>query len=463
MNQPADSRSTYGPSRVLLATLATEQDIFTLRRRAKSLAEAIGLDSRDQVRLATAVSELGRDLLRPAAMTAVFTLHPAPAALEVVLSWTDDRVPSEESLNAVTRLLPETRHRPAAAGGRVEIAYPLPAAVLDPARIRDILHAEAPVSAIEDLRAQTQDLLASLQEAHAQRDELERLNEELTETNAGVMALYAELTVEHKEVVERYAEEHELALALQRTFLPTTLPDVPGVELAVRYLPATSTTEIGGDFYEAVQSPHGLLLAVGDVVGHSLKAATVMGELRHALRAYTAEGHPPHVLLERLDNLLHLHRPGWTATVCIILVEPGNRRVRIANAGHLPPLVVTADGSATYLERHGPLLGLNLNRPEAIAYDIAPGSRLLMITDGLIETRTSDLRDRLRLLSEVTAGGPPAPEALCDTLIERFGEQAEDDIIVFAALLHPAEAPPDQHLQHVQHVQHEKYEPGSSR
>lgn len=433
---------------VLAAALTTEQDVFTLRRRAKTLSESIGLDTREQVRLATALSELGRDLLRPTAVvTAVFTLRPSPACLEVVLRWSDDRVPSEESLGAVTRLLPGTRYVPPAgdpgqvllpgehSGGLVEITHPLQSPVEDPARVRELLRAEGPVTALDDLQAQTRDLLAALQEAHAQRDELERLNEELTETNAGVMALYAELTVEHRDVVERYAEEHELALALQRTFLPVTLPEVPGVELAVRYLPATSSSEIGGDFYEAVSSPHGLLLAVGDVVGHSLQAAMVMGELRHALRAYAVQGHPPHVLLEHLDNLLYLHQPGWTATVCIALVEPGNRRVHIANAGHLPPLLVAPDGTATFLDRHGPLLGLYGDHPPAVSYEVPPGSRLLMITDGLIETRTTDLLDRLELLRRATVGGPADPAELCDTLIGTFGKEPEDDIIVFATRL----------------------------
>jgi len=431
--------------RLLFVTLATEQDVFALRRRAKTLAQALGLDSREQVRLATAVSELGRDLLRPTAMSADFTLRREPPSLHVSLAWSDQRVPSRESLTAVTRLLPRTHHHAAEHGGapgrgrpagRVDITCPLPAPVPDPARIRDELRSQTPVTALDDLRAQTHDLIAALQEAHAQRDELEQLNQELAETNAGVMAMYAELSVEHKDVVERYTEEHELALALQRTFLPVTLPREPGVELAVRYLPAAAATEIGGDFYEAVHTPHGLLLAVGDVVGHSLQAAMVMGELRHALRAYAAQGHAPHVLLEHLDHLLHLHRPGWTATVCVIVVEPGNRRLHLANAGHLPPLIVTADGTATYLQEHGPLLGMNLPQPPTTTHEIHPDTRLLMITDGLIETRGSDLADRLDTLRAATAQGPTAPEALCDSLLATFAKDSEDDIIVFAAHLH---------------------------
>ncbi|MFK0181727.1 PP2C family protein-serine/threonine phosphatase [Streptomyces xanthochromogenes] len=440
---PAARRS---PQAVLVTALATEHDVFALRRHAKTLTSAVGLDTRDQVRLATAVSELGRDLLRDAVMTAVFSVQQEPAALLTVLRWHDERAPSSESLAAVTRLLPQTRFEPAQGatpprGGRIEIACPIPeraARNLDIEQLRAQLASASPATALDDLRAQTRDLIASLHEAHSQRDELERLNEELTETNAGVMAMYAELTVEHNDVVERFGQEHELALTLQRTFLPATLPHAEGAELAVRYLPAATTAEIGGDFYEAVHTPRGLLLAVGDVVGHSLQAAVVMGELRHALRAYAAQDQPPHILLTHLDHLLRLHQPGWTATVCIVLIEPGNTRMHIANAGHLPPLLLNSGAPPRYLTAHGPLLGVGLPQPVATEHAVEAGSRLLMITDGLIETRDSALDERLRLFARTAAAAPEEPEALCSALLDTFGTEPSDDIIVFAARLSPS-------------------------
>jgi serine phosphatase RsbU (regulator of sigma subunit) len=449
VNVPAPG--TREETSVLVTTVSTEQDVFALRRRAKTVAEAVGLDTRSQVRLATALSELGRDLLRNAPMSVAFTVRQSPAALHASMRWLDDRAPSDESLKAVTRLLPQTRYEPASDrpdrpatstvrddGGRIDITCPLPATaarVLELDKVLAVLEAEAPGSAIDDLRAQTRDLMAALEESHTQRYELERLNEELTETNAGVMAMYAELTVEHEDVVERFGEEHELARTLQRTFLPATLPRPPGAELAVRYLAAASTTEIGGDFYEAVETPAGLLLAVGDVVGHSLQAAMVMGQLRHALRAYAAQGHPPHILLEHLDHLLGLHQPGWTTSVCIVLIEPGNSRLHVANAGHLPPLLLAPGGPPRYLSEHGPLLGIGLPQPPAVTHSIAPGSQLLMITDGLIETRGTDLKDRLQLFSDTAAAGPSEPEALCAALVDAFAADAEDDVIVFAVRL----------------------------
>lgn len=431
-------------------SVASEQDVFVLRRQAKTAAVAASLEPRDQVRLATALSELGRDLLRPgSAMTATFLLDENSLQLRVDLSWSDERAPSPESLDAVRRLLPHTHYRPATPGGRIEVGCALPRSVATRTSAKAIgvaLRAQVPdTGALEDLRAQTADLMAALEESRAQRDELARLNEELVETNQGVMALYTELTAEldatNRGVVALYGEEHQFALTLQRTFLPTHLPQVPGAELAVRYLPAAAEKEIGGDFYEAVITPAGLLLAVGDVVGHSLQAAIVMGELRHALRAYAAEAHQPHELLERLDHLLGLHHRGWTATVCVILAEPGLTRIHVANAGHLPPLLVTPDGKADFLSEHGPLLGIWLPQPAATVHETTPGSLLLMISDGLIETRDSHLADRLDELRLAALVAPAEPEALCDSLLATFGAEQEDDTIIFTARLNTPAAP----------------------
>ncbi|MGW4838678.1 SpoIIE family protein phosphatase [Streptomyces globisporus] len=243
------------------------------------------------------------------------------------------------------------------------------------------------------------------------------------------------------EALRTFNEEHSLALALQRTFLPDRLPDTPGTSLAVRYRPASDHAEIGGDFYEALQTPAGLLLAIGDVAGHSLVAATVMGEIRHALRAYALEGHPPHHVLERLDALLAHTRPGLTVTLCLVLVEPDGSRIHIANAGHIPPLLITPGGSAAYLPEHGPLLGLRLPHPPAHVRPTAPGSRLLLITDGLVEVRNQDLDHSLAAFLDAAATGPQQLEPLCDHLLDAFGEDKEDDIALLALHLHDDQHP----------------------
>ncbi|MFB6887978.1 SpoIIE family protein phosphatase [Kitasatospora sp. NPDC056327] len=238
------------------------------------------------------------------------------------------------------------------------------------------------------------------------------------------------------EAMRSQAEEHALALTLQRSFLPARLPAVPGVDLAVRYEPASARSEIGGDFYEAIETPAGLLIAIGDVAGHSLEAAMAMGELRHALRAYAIEGHDPRTLLRRLDALLVQLRPGTTATVCLVLIDPDRRRIHVANAGHLPPLLRLPDGTTRYLTEHGILLGLDMPQPAAVSHATPPGSMLLLVTDGLVEVPGEDLDSGLEELRDTVAAVPPGPDAVGDLLLSAFAKSRTDDVALLVAHLH---------------------------
>ncbi|MCX4744621.1 fused response regulator/phosphatase [Kitasatospora sp. NBC_01287] len=237
------------------------------------------------------------------------------------------------------------------------------------------------------------------------------------------------------EAQHSFREEHDLALTLQRTFLPGALPSVPGVRMTVRYVPASDRTEIGGDFYEALETPAGLLLVIGDVAGHSLAAAFVMGELRHALRAYVVEGHDPAAVLDRLDTLLTTLHPDVTATVCLVLVDADRRRLRLANAGHLPLLLRHPDGTARYLTEHGTLLGLGVPHPPAVSHPVPAGATLVLFTDGLVEVRGENLDTSLEAFRQAVATGPEAPGQLCDALLDGFGTENSDDIALLAVRL----------------------------
>jgi serine phosphatase RsbU (regulator of sigma subunit)/DNA-binding response OmpR family regulator len=248
------------------------------------------------------------------------------------------------------------------------------------------------------------------------------------------------------ESLRNYAEEHALALELQRSFLPARLVRPDGVDLAVRYVPAGSHTEIGGDFYEALATDDGLLLAIGDVVGHSLEAALLMGEIRHALRAYAIEGHPPEKVLELLDTLLSRNRPVATVTLCLVLVEPDRRRLRVANAGHVPPLLISggtgdagaAERTAAFVTEHGQLLGIGGASFTTTPVELNGPTRLVLCTDGLVESRTTDLYENLDAFRAVTARGPAGIEELCDMLLETFARDKDDDIALLVADIEPS-------------------------
>lgn len=235
------------------------------------------------------------------------------------------------------------------------------------------------------------------------------------------------------EALRAYNEEHSLALTLQRSFLPARLPQSAETALAVRYQPATAHAEIGGDFYEAIETADGLLLAIGDVAGHSVSAAAVMGEVRHALRAYALLEHDPAVLLDRLDALLTRYQPGLTATVCLVLVEPGAERIRIANAGHIPPLLMEPGGHAAYVHEHDALLGLGLRHRSVVREGLRPGTRLVLMTDGLVEVRGEDLHIGLERLRACAVGAPHGLEEFSEHLLQQFGQDKEDDIALLIA------------------------------
>jgi DNA-binding response OmpR family regulator len=229
------------------------------------------------------------------------------------------------------------------------------------------------------------------------------------------------------EALHAYADEHDLALTLQRSFLPASPPRLPGLETAVRYVPAGSKTEIGGDFYELIElDGDRLLIAIGDVAGHSIHAATVMVELRHALRAYAVDEHDPSRILDMLHRMLRRYHGAEFATLCLLVLDPARNELQIANAGHLPPLLVTAAG-AEYLDVYGPMLGLPLAREATVTRALPRSWSLVLVTDGLIEEPDRDLDDALEELRAAVDIGTE-PEQLCDRLLLRFGASRRDDI-----------------------------------
>jgi light-regulated signal transduction histidine kinase (bacteriophytochrome) len=236
----------------------------------------------------------------------------------------------------------------------------------------------------------------------------------------------ADLRVHLVEALFRRGRAEVLAArALQRTLLPASLPDVAGWTVDARYEPS-GTGEVGGDWYDVLPLADGrVALTVGDVAGHGLPTAAAMGQLRNATRAYLLDAAPPAVVLARVAALARWTLPGQMATMVLAVLDPATGEVEYSTAGHLPPLVVRADGSAAWERVQGsPLIGLLSGEPAASRLRLAPGEALLLLTDGVVERRGESLR--VALDRAATDVGRPEPGAL-GALVDRLREPSSED------------------------------------
>ena len=215
--------------------------------------------------------------------------------------------------------------------------------------------------------------------------------------------------------------DRDLVMSVQRSLLPETLPEHPAVRLNGRYLPAETQYGIGGDWYDAVLLPAGrILLLVGDVSGHGLKAAITMGQMRTAARVL-APTHGPAALLDALDQFVGSGPDVWSATAAVAVIDPAERTLRYCLAGHPPLLLRDPDGTLTMLdEARGPLLGFGVgDRPEQVVTYV-PGSFLVLFTDGLVERRGEIIDVGFaRLGTAFAAAATLDPANLCEALIEQ--------------------------------------------
>ncbi|MFI7612195.1 PP2C family protein-serine/threonine phosphatase [Nonomuraea terrae] len=203
------------------------------------------------------------------------------------------------------------------------------------------------------------------------------------------------------EAREQAAEERHVMLALREAILPAPAGclDLPNTGIAVRYVPAEKTANLGGDWFEAAQAADGrLLLAIGDVSGHGLPAIARMAQLRHALVGLAMTGQAANRLLDWLNELVLHQLTDTTATAVIGHLDPETRVFAWAQAGNLAPILVR-DGAAAHLgQPRGVLLGAVSGRPYELATTrLLPGDVLLMFTDGLVERRTRDIEAGLAL------------------------------------------------------------------
>ncbi|MFD3483449.1 SpoIIE family protein phosphatase [Streptomyces sp. NPDC058665] len=250
-----------------------------------------------------------------------------------------------------------------------------------------------------------------------------------------------------------YGREAYIADELQRTMLPEGLPQPTGVRLASRYLPAAETARVGGDWYDAIPLPGSrVALVVGDVMGHSMTSAAIMGQLRTTAQTLAGLDLPPQEVLHHLDEQAQRLGTDRMATCMYAVYDPVSHRITIANAGHPPPILLHLGGRAEVLRvPPGAPIGVGGVDFEAVELDAPAGATLLLYTDGLVESRLRDvwtgieqLRERLAATAQLT--GPdhsPPLEALCDDVLDVLGPGDRDDDIALLAARFDGIAPSD--------------------
>ncbi len=231
-----------------------------------------------------------------------------------------------------------------------------------------------------------------------------------------------------------YSSAEEIALTLQQSLLPQSLPTIAGATLAARYSASGRHAEVGGDWYDVDLLPDGVvLLTVGDVAGHDITAAARMGQLRSALRAYSFETTQPAQSIQRLDQFMTAADLRSMATLLHARFDPSTRTMTMCRAGHLPPLSIHPDLTVEFLSVPvNPPVGCGLlvsNEPVSRTVVLEPGSAIVLYTDGLIERRGETLDDGLvRLRDTVSAVAGADPDAICDHLLEVLGQDLSDDV-----------------------------------
>ncbi|MPY34717.1 SpoIIE family protein phosphatase [Streptomyces adustus] len=241
-----------------------------------------------------------------------------------------------------------------------------------------------------------------------------------------------------------YGHEASVADTLQHTMLPPSLPEPTGVRLASRYLPASKTAQVGGDWYDAIPLPgNRIALVVGDVMGHSMTSAAIMGQLRTIVQTLAGLDLPPDEVLHHLDEQAQRLGSDHIATCLYVIYDPISQRMLMANAGHPPALLLQPDGRVEVLKvPPGAPLGVGGVAFESVDLPAPKGATLLQYTDGLVESRDQDVGSGVEALRAHLQAPPrargqgialPSLETLCDQVLGTLGPRTRDDDIALLA------------------------------
>ena len=269
-----------------------------------------------------------------------------------------------------------------------------------------------------------------------------RMTRRFSDDDCALMQLVGDRVALAVDRARQFEQERHIAETLQRSLLPDQLPDVPGMDVAVRYLPAGAGMEVGGDWFDMFELADGrVVLAMGDVVGRGVRAAALMGKLRTSLEAYAFDGRSPAEVAERLHALMERQHRADMATMLYVAIDRDRSCIELASAGHMPLLIRGPGGTARLVGRapSPPLGALPFVHFESSRIEIEPGSTLILFTDGLVEVRGTSIEVRLEELRRAVEAAPRDPEPLCEAvLIGMVGpDEPRDDVALLALRVAP--------------------------
>lgn len=272
-----------------------------------------------------------------------------------------------------------------------------------------------------------------------------RTRRPFSEDDAALLQLVGDRVALAVDRARLFEQERHIAETLQRSLLPEQLPQIPGMDVAVRYLPAGAGMEVGGDWFDMFElGDRRVVLAMGDVVGRGVRAAALMGKLRTSLEAYAFDGRSPQEVVERLHALMERQHRAEMATLLYVAIEPDRESAELASAGHMPLLIRGANGEARFVGRDAspPLGALPFVRFESSRVGVESGCALLLFTDGLVEVRGTSIELRLEELRRTVEAGPSDPEALCDAVLAQMlgHEEPQDDVALLVLNVSPLPA-----------------------
>jgi hypothetical protein len=244
------------------------------------------------------------------------------------------------------------------------------------------------------------------------------------------------LAAVHIDNARLYTREHRTAITLQRSLLPQHIPQVAGLDIAYRYEPASQTAEVGGDWFDVIPLNTGqVALVAGDVTGHSIHAAAIMGQLRTTTAALARLGCLHEEIMGQLAGVVAEHGEEAGATCLYAQYDPASRRCRLTSAGHPPPALRHPDGTTEFIDiPGGVMLGAGPSRYPATDIELPPGSVLALYTDGLIEHPGQDIATGMSRLARTLSASPAQSlDHLCDSMLASLGAHAHDDIALLLA------------------------------